>query len=139
MVGIYDSDVQKSIEQLAINLKTVIKAPEWSIFAKTGSNKERSPESPDWYYVRAASVLRTVYIRGPIGVEKLRVKYGSKKRRGHSPAIFVRSGGKVLRSILQQLEKATLVSYKKDGVHKGRVITAKGKSIVDKSAVLLKK
>ncbi len=138
MVGIYDSDPQKSIEKLADSLKAHIKSPDWAMYVKTGSNKERPPADANWYYVRAASILRVIYIRGPVGVEKLRTRYGSKKRRGHNPAIFTRAGGKVIRSIMQQLEKAGFVSYKKDGVHKGRIVTPKGRSIVDKNAILVK-
>ena len=135
MVTIYDTDPAKSIAKISESLKSLIKAPEWALFVKTGAGKERPPVERDWFYTRAAAVLRTVYIRGPIGVQKLRVKYGSKKNRGHSPEKFYKGSGKILRDILLQLEKAELVKFQKDGVHKGRVITAKGKSLVDKSAV----
>lgn len=135
MVTIFDANVSKSIEKLAESLKSQIKEPEWAKFVKTGAGKERPPSIPDWYFMRAASVLRTVYIRGPIGVQKLRVKYGSKKNRGHNPEKFYKGSGKVLRTILQQLEKAELVKFQKDSVHKGRIVTPKGRSLVDKTAV----
>jgi len=138
MVNIYDEDINASIENIGINLKNLIKSPEWAKFVKTGSGKERPPVREDWYHIRAASVLVTVYKRGPIGVNKLKIKYGSNKNRGHKPGKFVRASGKILRSILQQLEKAELVKYKKEGMHKGRIISAKGKSLVDKSAVIKK-
>ncbi len=130
----FDADIGKTIENLSQNLKTVVKAPEWTKFVKTGPAKDRPPVATDWFYMRAASILRTVYVRGPVGVQTLRVKYGSKKNRGHRPEHFYKASGKILRNILQQLEKAELVKFKKDGVHKGRVITAKGKSFVDKAA-----
>ena len=57
-----------------------IKAPEWAAFVKTGRSKERPPVRQDWWHVRAAAVLRSVAKLGPIGVSKLRVKYGSKKK-----------------------------------------------------------
>src|SRR3989338_980408 len=126
MVSIFEGDIQKTIEQLSNSLKSSIKAPEWSVFVKTGVNKERPPVDHDWFYKRAASVLVTVYKRGPVGVSKLRVKYGSRKRRGHQPAEFRLASGKIIRNIIQQLEKSDLVKNKKEGVHKGRVITAKG-------------
>ncbi len=135
MVTVYDADAAKTIEKLAQALKTHIQAPEWTKFVKTGMAKERQPTAQDWFYTRAASVLRTVYMRGPIGVQKLRVKYGSKKNRGHNPERFYKGSGKILRNVLQQLEKASLVKFQKESVHKGRIITAKGKSLVDKSAV----
>ena len=139
MVSIFDGDIQESIEKLSASLKTTIKAPDWTLYVKTSPSKERPPVDTDWFYKRAASLLVTIYKRGPIGVSKLRVKYGSKKRRGHSPAKFVRASGKILRNILQQLEKAGLVTFKKDSVHKGRIITPKGRSLVDKNAVLINK
>ena len=41
--------------------------PEWSHFVKTGTQKERPPEQPDWWYSRAASLLRRIYIDSPVG------------------------------------------------------------------------
>lgn len=139
MATIYDADIQKSIENIASSLKTIIKAPDWTQFVKTSSGKERPPQNPDWYYSRAASVLVTIYRRNPIGVSKLRTKYGSKKSRGHSPERFVRASGKIIRTILQQLDKAQLTTFKKEGVHKGRIITPKGRSFVDKNIIKIKK
>ena len=135
MVTMYDADATKSIEKLAEALKQHLKEPEWTKFVKTGAGKERPPVATDWFFTRAAAVLRTVYLRGPVGVQKLRVKYGSKKNRGHNPEKFYKASGKILREVLQQLEKGGLVKFQKDGVHKGRIITPKGKSLVDKSAV----
>ncbi len=138
MASIYDADIQQSIEKLSISLKPIIKSPEWAKLVKTSSGKARLPARDDWYQVRAAAILITVYKRGPIGVQKLRVKYGSNQRRGHKPNRFQIASGKIIRTILQQLQQAELVSDKKEGIHKGRVITAKGKSLVDKNAVLVK-
>jgi len=138
MVNIYDADVQASIENIGTKLKDVIHPPEWTKLVKTGSGRERPPLKEDWYYVRAASLLVTIYKRGPIGVNKLRVKYGNRKNRGHKPEKFRRGSGKIIRLILQQLEKAELVANKKTGVHKGRIISPKGKSLVDKGAVIKK-
>ncbi len=139
MTSIYDADIQESIEKLGASLKTIIKAPEWSKTVKTSAGKERPPSRDDWYCIRAAAILITIYKRGPIGTQKLRVKYGTKKRRGHSPAKFQKASGKIIRSIVQLLEKEGLVSYKKKGIHQGRIITAKGRSFVDKNAVIPKK
>ena len=135
MTTIYEGNTQKSVEKLAIALKDKLTIPEWTKFVKTGAGKERTPSREDWYYVRAASVLRKVYLKGPIGVAKLRVKYGNKKNRGHKPEKFYRGSGKIIRSILQQLEKANLLKDKKEGVHKGRIIAPLGISLVDKNTV----
>jgi small subunit ribosomal protein S19e len=135
MVSIFDGNPHKTIAKLAESLKEIIKTPEWAKYVKTGMSKERLPENQNWYITRAAAILRTVYIRGPIGVEKLRNKYGSKKNRGHQPEKFFKASGKIIRSALQQLEKAGFIEQKIIKGHKGRVITPKGKSFVDKNTV----
>ena len=129
------------IEKVAEKLKSVeaIKAPVWAAFAKTGAHNERAPLEGDWWYTRAAAVLRSIAILGPIGVSKLRTKYGGKKRRGHKKAEFRKGSGSVIRKILQQLEKAELIKFSEKGVHKGRVLGPKGKSLLDKTAAEISK
>lgn len=122
------------IEKAAKELHPVIKVPEWTRFVKTGVGKDRPPIRNDWYYVRAAAILRRIYLDGPIGVSKLRVKYGNKKNRGVKPEKFRPASGKIIRTILQQLEEAKLIEKAQKGVHKGRVVTPKGKSFLDKLA-----
>ncbi|MFH1916918.1 MAG: 40S ribosomal protein S19 [Nanoarchaeota archaeon] len=116
--------------QAAEKLKGVIDKPEWAQWVKTGMHKERAPTDENWYYARAASVLRTVNRMGPIGVSKLRTKYGGIKNRGHKTERFYRGSGKILRTILQQLEQKGLVKQEAKGKHKGRVITPKGQNIL---------
>jgi small subunit ribosomal protein S19e len=129
------------VEKVAEELKKIeeIKPPVWATFVKTGVHKERSPESKDWWYTRAAAVLRSIFNLGPIGVSKLRTKYGGKQRRGHKKAHFKKGSGSVIRKILQQLEKAGLIKFVEKGIHKGRVIAPKGKSILDKTAAAISK
>ena len=105
----YDVNPNKLIEKVALELKKVINAPEFSKYVKTGAGRERPPADKEWYYKRAAAVLRSIYIYGPLGVNKLKVKYGSKKNRGHKPEKFYPASGKIIRTILQQLEKAELI------------------------------
>lgn len=133
----YDVDSQELILKAAEELKKIpeIKPPEWAPFVKTGMHKERPPVSNDWWYVRAASILRTVYRLGPVGVSKLRTKYGGKKNRGVKKEHFFKGSGNILRKSLQQLEKAGLVKFAEKGVHKGRIITPKGKSFLDRIAI----
>lgn len=134
MANTYDIGATELINRTSEKLKEMIKPPVWVNFVKTGPAKERLPSQRDWYYKRAASILRAVYTRGPIGVEKLKIKYGSKKNRGHRPEKFYPASGAIIRHALQQLEKAGLITYKKDGIHKGRIVTPKGKSFLDKLA-----
>ncbi len=57
------------IDKLAKHLKenvSEISPPTWSEFAKTGAHKERPPQDPDWWYMRCASLLRKLYVHGPV-------------------------------------------------------------------------
>lgn len=117
----------------------LVQGPEWSKFVKTGHHKARLPDDPEWWYSRAAAVLKTIYKLGPIGTQKLRVKYGGRKRRGYSSERFYPASGAVIRKILQQLEKAGLIKQTQKGAHKGRVLTPQGISFLDKIAVGLAK
>lgn len=136
MTTMYDVDAQELIKKAAEELKKVqeLKAPAWAPFVKTGNHKERPPMDSLWWYARAASVLRTVYRLGPVGVSKLRTKYGGRKNRGVKKDRFSKGSGSILRKALQQLEKAGYIKFTEKGVHKGRVITSKGKSFLDKIA-----
>lgn len=126
--------VQEQIIKTSEELKKFneIKPPEWAKFVKTSTNKSRTPVEKDWWYIRAASILKKAERLGPIGVNKLRIKYGGKKRRGHKPARFTKASGNLLRKLLQQLEKAGLLKQQAKGTHKGRIITPKGKSLLSK-------
>jgi len=131
----YVSNVDKSdlINRTAKELKTVkeLAPPEWSNFVRTGNNKERPPVDTDWWYTRAASIMLKAANLGPIGVSKLRTKYGGKKRRGHKPAEFRKASGNIIRKIMQQLEKAEYLKQTEKGVHKGRILAPKGQSLLN--------
>ncbi|NPA47990.1 MAG: 30S ribosomal protein S19e [Thermococci archaeon] len=138
MATVYDVPGDLLVEKLAARLKEMdeIKPPEWASFVKTGRHKERVPEQEDWWYYRAASVLRRVYVDGPVGIQRLRTWYGGRKNRGHAPEHFYRAGGSIIRKVLQQLESAGLV---RTIPKEGRIITPKGQSLVDGVATELKK
>lgn len=139
---IHDVSRTELIEKTAEELKNLpeISPPEWAKFVKTGVHKERPPMRQDWWYVRAAAVLAKLEKLGPIGVSKLRVKYGGRKRRGHKTEHFYKGSGNILRKILQQLEKAGLAEKQnKDNKRKGRIITPKGLSLLGKASNALKK
>jgi small subunit ribosomal protein S19e len=44
---------------------------------KTGTYKELAPYDPDWYYIRAASMARKLYLKPGIGVGKFKKIYGA--------------------------------------------------------------
>ncbi len=142
MVKITDVPADLLIKKLAEKLKEIpeIKQPEWSLFVKTGVSKERRPSNPDWWYIRAASILRKLYLKGPMGVSRLRSLYGGRKNRGSKPEHFYKGSGKIIRTILQQLEAAGFLKLKEaNGRKLGRTISDKGKSFVDSSSYLVMK
>ena len=131
MTTVYDVPPTKLIEKLAEKLKDMnIEEPSWTAFVKTGAHKERQPDNDDWWYVRCASVLRKIYINGPVGVEKLRTAYGGRKNRGHEPEHFYKGSGNIIRKALQELEKLGFV----EKTPEGRVVTPKGRSFLDNIA-----
>lgn len=132
MVTVYDVPPNKLIEEVSekIKEKEAIHEPDWSRFVKTGIHKEKAPDQPDWWYKRLSAVLRSVYTEGPIGISKLKVKYGGKQRRGSKPVKSVKGSGSIIRECLQQLESAGLVE-KTDG---GRKVTPDGQSFLDDTA-----
>lgn len=132
MISVKEAPAEKLVNKLKEELKTFkeISPPEWMGFVKSGTHRERPPLQEDFWYIRAASILRRIYIDGPVGVERLRSYYGGRKRRGHKPAHFKKASGNIIRKILQQLEKAELIKK----VAKGRKISSKGQKLLDKIA-----
>ncbi|ABD42702.1 SSU ribosomal protein S19E [Methanospirillum hungatei JF-1] len=137
MTTVYDVPADKLIAKAAMELKekAEITAPEWAPFVKTGTHREMPPEDPEWWYTRAAAVLRRVYVDGPVGVERMRSVYGGKKDRGSKPSKSVKGSGSILRKSLQQLEAAGFVAKQKNG----RVITPAGASFLDGIAYTVSK
>lgn len=131
MVTVREVPADKLIEALAQYLKQnvpQIKPPTWATFVKTGPHRERVPDNPDWWYYRAASILRKLYLaKEPIGIETFRTIYGGLKRRGSAPPHFKKCGGSHIRKIVQQLERAGFVAK----TSRGRVITPKGRRLLD--------
>ena len=137
MNTVYDVPADRLIAKAAMELKekAEITAPEWAPFVKTGTHREMPPEDPEWWYTRAAAVLRRVYVDGPVGVERMRSVYGGKKDRGSKPGKSVKGSGSILRKSLQQLEAAGFVAKQKNG----RVITPAGTSFLDRIAYTVSK
>ena len=135
MVTALEVPADKLIEKVAAYLKNnvpQVKPPEWAYYVKTGAHKEKPPTDPDWWYYRAASILRTLYKAGePIGIETFRTIYGGRKNYGSAPEHFVKGSGSIIRKILQQLEAANLVK-KVEG--RGRILTPQGRALLDRIA-----
>lgn len=130
----HDVPAQQFVEKLAKYLREnvdQVQPPAWAAFAKTGSHVERQPQSPDWWYTRAASILRKIYAHEPVGLQKLRADYGGRKGFRVRPNHAAKSGGSNIRKILQQLEAAELVQTAKP---QGRKMTPKGRKLLQEVA-----
>lgn len=135
----HDVPAAKFIEKLAKYLKENVDAvqpPAWASVAKTGSHVEKQPQNADWWYTRGASVLRKVYVHGPIGIEKLRSDYGGRKNFGVRPNHASKAGGGNIRKVMQQLEQAGLIQT---AGTQGRRMTPKGRKLLQEIAQDLQK
>ncbi|MFH1311133.1 MAG: 40S ribosomal protein S19 [Nanoarchaeota archaeon] len=135
---VYELPAQEYNLKLAEALKKIpeFKKPEWVEFVKSGTAKARPIDDPNFWYKRAASVLRQVYKKKIVGVNRLRTRYGSKKNRGVRPEEFRRGSGKIIRIILQQSDKAGFTEIAKGikgvrGKKPGRQLTEKGKKFME--------
>lgn len=138
MTNVYELSAQEYNLKLAEALKKVpeFKSPEWVEFVKSGPAKERPIDDENFWHKRAASILKQIYKKEIVGVNRLRTKYGSKKNRGYKPEKFKRAGGKIIRTILQQADAAGFTEIAKvvRGVRSkkpGRQLTQKGKEFME--------
>ncbi len=130
MVSAHDVPASKLIAALAEHLRKLpgMEAPEWAPFVKTGSQADRPPFQPDWWFTRQGSLLRKIYFRGPVGISELESVYGGAKAVGYAFRHHRDTGSSVIRRVLKQLEQAELVSK----TPKGRILTPKGVALLDK-------
>ena len=133
MTTVYDVPAELLIAKAAQKLKTndVISPPDWAAFAKTGRHRERPPIAKDWWHTRVAAVLRKVYMKGPIGTERLASLFGGAADRGSKPDRAVKGSGSIIRHSLKQLEKANFVHGTEK---KGRIVTPEGRKFLDNVA-----
>lgn len=119
------------IEKLSEQLKRTsqITPQTWAQYVKTGSHRERPPQDKDWWYTRSASLLRKLYLHGPLGLADLETEYGGGKRVKFGKSHQRDAGQAAIRKPLQQLEAAGLVEKKGQ---QGRVVSSKGMSLLDK-------
>lgn len=134
-----DVPAQKLVEKLSEELKKNenIKPPEWSKYVKTGVSTERPPFQDDWWFLRSAAILRKVYLKGPVGVQRLRTAFGGRRKMHKGTHHHRKAGGKIIRLILQQLENAGYIKKTEKPKH-GRIITPKGQKLLSKTASGLK-
>jgi len=135
----YDVSASRFIERLAKYLKEnvdEVTPPTWANIVKTGAHVEKTPQNPEWWYIRCASLLRKIYVHGPVGIEKLRAQYGGRKDYGVKPGHVAKAGGAILRKALQQLEAAGLVEKFET---RGRRVTREGRKLLQELAGDLQK
>ena len=132
MASIGSIEAGKFNSLLADALKKMpeFKKPEWIDFVKTSVHKARPTIEEDFWHKRAASILRQIYIKNIVGVERLRTRYGGLKNRGFKPSEFRKGSGSIIRKILQQAESVGLVEKSKDK-KAGRQLTQKGKGLLE--------
>ncbi|MGC8676297.1 MAG: 30S ribosomal protein S19e [Candidatus Micrarchaeia archaeon] len=132
MANINEVNAQKLVESVAAKLKQQnMPAKSYVGIVKSGAGKERVPSQEDFWYVRSASLLRRLYINGPVGISRLRTYFGSRKR--HVSKVrhhHYKAGGSIITDSLNALEKLGYVAKTKQG----RVLTPKGRSLLDKAA-----
>lgn len=133
MTTVYEVPPGEVIAHVADELKEGddVTPPGWAAYVKTGPDRERPPEDPDWWYTRVASVLRKVYIHGPIGTERLRSMYGGPVDHGSAPDKAAKGSGSIVRTALQQLEAAGLAELVEG---EGRKVTPEGRSFLDNAS-----
>ncbi|ELZ04908.1 30S ribosomal protein S19e [Natrialba asiatica] len=135
MATMYDVPADDLIEALAADFEDRLDEPEWGEFTKSGVDRELPPKQEDFWATRAASLLRKVADRGPVGVERLATEYGGSKNGSNryqvAPDKRADGSRNMIRTILQQLEEEDLVETAEG---EGRRITAEGQSLLDDTA-----
>ena len=133
-MSLYVIEPKTLIHTIADKLKDYpeIKPPEGSEFWKTAFFKELAPlDHENFWFVRCASLLRKVKKFGPIGVNRLRKKYGGRNKRGPGLNHSAKGSGKIIRVALQQLEEAKLLEKTE---RNGRKLSPEGLSLLERTA-----
>ena len=129
MAKVYDVPADTLVNRLAEILKNEdIPAPDWAAFVKTGTHAEKPPQNSGWWYVRCASILRKIYLHGPISVSELRYMYGGGRPVGYGAAHHKDASGAIIRNAIHGLEKLGLVVNIEK---KGRMLTKQGMKKLD--------
>jgi len=130
MTTAFDVPALPLLQRLAGHLRTEGKVtePDWAPFARTGVHTEKAPVQRDWWFLRAAAILRKVYILGPIGTSRLSAEFGGARDDGSAPYHPRKGSRNIVRTALQQLEEAGYVGIREK---RGRILTPSGRKLVD--------
>jgi len=129
MAKVYDVPADILINRLSEILKNEdIPAPDWAPFVKTGTHADKPPQNSGWWYVRCASILRKMYLHGPVSVNELRSMYGGGRPVGYGAAHHKDASGAIIRNAIHGLEKLGLVVNIEK---KGRMLTKQGTKKLD--------
>ena len=132
MAKVNDVPADKLISKLTDILKKEdIPPPSWISCVKTGAHADKPPQDREWWHTRCASLLRKIYVHGPIGVNELRKEYGGAKPVGYGASNHKDAGGAIIRNAIQGLEK---LGYIEKVEKKGRVVSRQGMQKLDRLA-----
>ena len=132
MAKVYDVPADILVNRLSEILKKEdITVPEWTSFVKTGTHADKPPQNSDWWYVRCASILRKIYLHGPVSVNDLRSMYGGGRPVGYGAAHHKDASGAIIRNAIHALDKLGLVQNIEK---KGRILSKQGTQKLDRLA-----
>jgi small subunit ribosomal protein S19e len=132
MAKVFDVPSDVLIGRLATILKNEdIPAPSWIPFVKTGAHADKPPQDREWWHTRCASLMRKIYLNGPIGINELRNVYGGGRPSGYGAAHHKDASGAIIRNAIQGLEK---LGYVEKIEKKGRVVSKQGMQKLDRLA-----
>ncbi|KAJ1132930.1 hypothetical protein NDU88_011231 [Pleurodeles waltl] len=132
-VTVKDVNQQEFVRALSAFLKKSgkLKVPEWVDTVKLAKHKELAPYDENWFYTRAASTVRHLYLRGGAGVGSMTKIYGGRQRNGVMPSHFSGGSKSVARRVMQSLEGVKMVEKDPNG---GRKLTPQGQRDLDRIA-----
>lgn len=119
-------------ERFNVALKSYLKSsnkivlPQDYDIIKTGESRELAPSDDDWYYMRAASIVRQIAKKGGVTSEFLAEKYGSRKNRGCRPSKYVPAHREIGDSVLENLKNMGWINP----ANSKDMLTEQGKTVV---------
>merc|ERR1712021_250943 len=110
-----------------------IELPKWVDLVKTGHYHELAPYDEDWFYTRAAAIMRKIYVKPCVGVGRLANKFGAKERNGSARKHHAKDSKGVIRACMKSLEKARILMKRPTGDQKYfcRVVTPEGQKAIN--------